>query len=103
MGVEHWVHDVSWQEVLELLEYRPTVNIEGLVCRYTGPGGKTILPHRAVVKLDLRLVPDMKASEALAALKAHLAKRGFGDIEVNMTGGYDPTSTPCERGRIRAP
>src|SRR6266567_9016471 len=59
MGVEHWVHDVSWQEALELLESRPTVNIEGLVGGYTGPGGKTILPHRAVAKLDLRLVPDM--------------------------------------------
>ena len=34
----------------------------------------------------------MKADDALAALKAHLAKRGFGDIEVNMSGGYDPTS-----------
>jgi acetylornithine deacetylase/succinyl-diaminopimelate desuccinylase-like protein len=41
----------------------------------------------------MRLVPDTKAVDALAALKAHLAKRGFGDIEVNMTGGYDPTST----------
>jgi acetylornithine deacetylase/succinyl-diaminopimelate desuccinylase-like protein len=102
MGVEHWVHDVSWQEALELLESRPTVNIEGLVGGYTGPGGKTILPHRAVAKLDLRLVPDMKASEALAALKAHLAKRGFGDIEVNMTGGYDPNSTPADASLIRA-
>jgi acetylornithine deacetylase/succinyl-diaminopimelate desuccinylase-like protein len=102
MGVEHWVHDVGWQEALELLESRPTVNIEGLVAGYTGPGGKTILPHRAVAKLDLRLVPDMKASEALAALKAHLAKRGFGDIEVNMTGGYDPNSTPLSAGLIQA-
>src|SRR5439155_221060 len=102
MGVEHWVHDVSWQEALELLESRPTVNIEGLVGGYTGHGGKTILPHRAVAKLDLRLVPDMKASEALAALKAHLAKRGFGDIEVNMTGGYDPNSTSADTGLIRA-
>jgi acetylornithine deacetylase/succinyl-diaminopimelate desuccinylase-like protein len=102
MGVEHWVHDVSWQEALELLESRPTVNIEGLVGGYTGPGGKTILPHRAVAKLDLRLVPDMKASEALAALKAHLAKHGFADIEVNMTGGYDPNSTPLSAGVIQA-
>jgi acetylornithine deacetylase/succinyl-diaminopimelate desuccinylase-like protein len=102
MGVEHWVHDVSWQEALELLESRPTVNIEGLVGGYTGPGGKTILPHRAVAKLDLRLVPDMKASEALAALKAHLAKHGYGDIEVNMTGGYDPNSTTADAGLIRA-
>jgi acetylornithine deacetylase/succinyl-diaminopimelate desuccinylase-like protein len=102
LGVEHWVHDVSWQEALELLESRPTVNIEGLVGGYTGPGGKTILPHRAVAKIDMRLVPDMKATEALAALKAHLAKRGFGDIEVNMTGGYDPNSTSAEAALIRA-
>ena len=102
MGVEHWVHDVGWLESLELLAGRPTVNIEGLVGGYTGPGGKTILPHRAVAKLDLRLVPDMTASGALAALKAHLAKHGFGDIEVNMTGGYDPTTTPQGSSLIQA-
>jgi acetylornithine deacetylase/succinyl-diaminopimelate desuccinylase-like protein len=102
LGVEHWVHDVSWQQALELWQSRPTVNIEGLVGGYTGPGGKTILPHRAVAKLDLRLVPDMKASESLAALKAHLEKNGFGDIEVNMTGGYDPNSTPADAALIRA-
>jgi acetylornithine deacetylase/succinyl-diaminopimelate desuccinylase-like protein len=102
LSVEHWVHDVSYQEALELLQSRPTVNIEGLVGGYTGPGGKTILPHRAVAKLDLRLVPDMKATEALAALKAHLAKHGFGDIEVNMTGGYDPNSTSADAPLIRA-
>jgi len=102
MGIEHWVHDLSWQESLELWQSRPTVNIEGLVGGYTGPGGKTILPHRAVAKLDLRLVPDMKASEALAALKTHLAKHGFGDIEVNMTGGYDPNSTPLSAALIQA-
>lgn len=102
MGVEHWVHDVTWQEALERLMSRPTVNIEGLVGGYTGPGGKTILPHRAVAKIDMRLVPDMKATEALAALQAHLAKRGFGDIEVHMTGGYDPNSTSADAALIRA-
>jgi acetylornithine deacetylase/succinyl-diaminopimelate desuccinylase-like protein len=102
LGVDRWVHDVSWREALELLVSRPTVNIEGLVGGYTGPGGKTILPHRAVAKIDMRLVPDMTAAEALAALKAHLARHGFGDIEVNMTGGYDPTSTPADTGLIRA-
>jgi len=93
---------VNYEQAIELLQSRPTVNIEGLVGGYTGPGGKTILPHRAVAKLDLRLVPDMKADESLAALKAHLAKHGFGDIEVNMTGGYDPNSTPATAPLIRA-
>jgi acetylornithine deacetylase/succinyl-diaminopimelate desuccinylase-like protein len=100
-GVKHWMRDVGWQESLELLMSRPTVNIEGLVGGYTGPGGKTILPHRAVAKIDLRLVPDMTAAEALASLKAHLAKQGFGDIEVNMTGGYDPNSTSADAGIIK--
>ena len=102
LGVQRWVRDVSWQDALELLMSRPTVNIEGLVGGYTGPGGKTILPYRAIAKLDLRLVPDMRADEAVAALKAHLAKHGYGDIEVNMTGGYDPTSTPLDAMVIRA-
>jgi acetylornithine deacetylase/succinyl-diaminopimelate desuccinylase-like protein len=101
LGVEHWVHDVSFEQSLELLVSKPTVNIEGLVGGYTGPGGKTILPGRAVAKLDLRLVPDMHAAEALEALKAHLAKHGFGDIEVNMTGGYDPTSTSPDATLVR--
>jgi acetylornithine deacetylase/succinyl-diaminopimelate desuccinylase-like protein len=101
LGVDRWVHDVSWQEALELLVSRPTVNIEGLVGGYTGPGGKTILPGRAVAKIDMRLVPDMTAAEALAALKAHLAKKGFADIEVKMSGGYDPTSTPADAEMIR--
>jgi acetylornithine deacetylase/succinyl-diaminopimelate desuccinylase-like protein len=102
LGVDRWMRDAGWTESLEMLMSRPTVNIEGLVGGYTGPGGKTILPHRAAAKLDLRLVPDMTAAEALAALKAHLAKRGFGDIEVTMTGGYDPTSTPRDALVVRA-
>jgi acetylornithine deacetylase/succinyl-diaminopimelate desuccinylase-like protein len=57
LGVEHWVHDVSWRESLELLISRPTINIEGLVGGYTGPGGKTILPGKAVAKIDMRLFP----------------------------------------------
>jgi acetylornithine deacetylase/succinyl-diaminopimelate desuccinylase-like protein len=102
MGVERWAHGLSWQDSLERFVSVPTVNIEGLVAGYTGPGGKTVLPHRAVAKLDLRLVPDMTYDGAVAALRAHLAKHGFGDVEVNATGGYDPTSTPADAAVIRA-
>ena len=58
MGVERWINDANWVEALERLVSKPTVNIEGLVGGYTGPGGMTILPHKAVAKLDLRLVPE---------------------------------------------
>jgi acetylornithine deacetylase/succinyl-diaminopimelate desuccinylase-like protein len=102
MSVQHWIDDLSWERANERLSSQPTVNIEGLVGGYTGPGGKTVLPHRAAAKLDLRLVPDMKFADAVAALKAHLAKHGFGDIEVNVTGGYDPNATSPDAPLIRA-
>jgi acetylornithine deacetylase/succinyl-diaminopimelate desuccinylase-like protein len=102
LGVERWFNDENWHDALVRLVSQPTINIQGLVGGYTGPGGKTILPHRAVAKIDMRLVPDMTAAGTLELLKAHLAKRGFGDIEVNMTGGYDPTQTAPDSRLIKA-
>jgi acetylornithine deacetylase/succinyl-diaminopimelate desuccinylase-like protein len=101
-GVQHWIDDLPWEAANERLVSQPTVNIQGLVGGYTGPGGKTVLPHRALAKLDLRLVPDMTLAAAVAALKAHLKTRGFGDLEVNVSGGYDPTSTPANAPLIQA-
>jgi acetylornithine deacetylase/succinyl-diaminopimelate desuccinylase-like protein len=101
-SVQHWIDDLSWQQANERLVSQPTVNIEGLVGGYTGPGGKTILPHSAVAKIDMRLVPGMSKDAAVAALKAHLVKRGYGDIEVNVSGGYNPTSTDADTRLIQA-
>jgi acetylornithine deacetylase/succinyl-diaminopimelate desuccinylase-like protein len=102
LGVQHWIDDLPWQQANERLESQPTVNIEGLVGGYTGPGGKTILAHRAVAKIDMRLVPDMKMADAVAALKKHLQSHGFGDLQVNVTGGYDPTSTAASSPFIQS-
>jgi acetylornithine deacetylase/succinyl-diaminopimelate desuccinylase-like protein len=102
LGVSKWIDDESWHDSLVRLVSQPTINIEGLVGGYTGPGGKTILPHRAVAKIDIRLVPDMTAKETLELVRKHLARRGFGDIEVNMTGGYDPTETPPDSRLVEA-
>jgi acetylornithine deacetylase/succinyl-diaminopimelate desuccinylase-like protein len=101
LGVEHWFKVDSWHASLVRLVTQPTINIEGLVGGYTGPGGKTILPHRAVAKLDVRLVPDMTATGTLELIQAHLARRGLGDIEVNMSGGYDPTETAPDSKLVR--
>ena len=102
LGVERWINDEPWPAALLRLVTQPTINIEGLVGGYTGPGGKTILPNRAVAKIDMRLVPDMTALGTLELLKKHLAKHGFGDIEVNMSGGYDPTETDPESPLVKA-
>ena len=102
LGVEHWIDDLPWEQTLQRLASQPTINIEGLVSGYTGPGGKTVLPGRAVAKIDLRLVPDMTMDDSLAKLRAHLDKRGFQDVEVKVSGGYDPTETDENSRLIRA-
>jgi acetylornithine deacetylase/succinyl-diaminopimelate desuccinylase-like protein len=91
LGVTHWIDGLPYDKALMRLAQEPTVNIEGLVAGYTGPGGKTVLPGRAVAKLDLRLVPNQTRAEAERKLRAHLDKHGFPDVEVNVSGGYDPT------------
>ncbi|OJY92276.1 MAG: twin-arginine translocation pathway signal protein [Lysobacterales bacterium 63-13] len=101
-GVAHWIDDLPLQEAYERLVSQPTINIEGLVAGYTGPGGKTVLPHQAVAKIDMRLVPGMSMDAAVAALKAHLAKRGYADVEVKVSGGYDSTSTRADARLIQA-
>jgi acetylornithine deacetylase/succinyl-diaminopimelate desuccinylase-like protein len=98
-GVSHFIDDLPWVQANERLESQPTCNIEGLVSGYTGQGGKTILPGRAAAKMDFRLVPNQTRAECEAKLRAHLAAKGFPDIEVNVTGGYDPTET-AESSRI---
>ncbi|HET9752934.1 MAG TPA: M20/M25/M40 family metallo-hydrolase, partial [Myxococcales bacterium] len=102
LGVQRWVRDISFREAEQRLAGKPTVNIEGLVGGYTGTGGKTILPHRAVAKLDFRLVPDQTVDDCLKKLRAHLDKRGFQDLEVNMSGGYGPNTTSPDAPLIRA-
>jgi acetylornithine deacetylase/succinyl-diaminopimelate desuccinylase-like protein len=101
-SVQRFAFDADFPTALENLVKNPTVNIEGLVGGYTGPGGMTVLPTRATAKLDLRLVPDMTYEDTIAKIKAHLEKRGFGDLEVKVGGGYDPTTTRADTKLIQS-
>jgi acetylornithine deacetylase/succinyl-diaminopimelate desuccinylase-like protein len=103
MGVKVWARDANWRQALEDYVSRPTLTIEGMVGGYTGPGGKTILPTKMTAKIDMRLVPDMTPEDIEPKLRAHLAKRGFGDIEIVKNGGFNyTTSTPANSKLIQA-
>jgi len=45
----------------------------------------------------------MRKDDAVAALRAHLAARGDGDLEVNVTGGDEPTRTNASSRLIQTP
>lgn len=70
--------------------YEPTANIQGLIAGYNGPGKKTIVPNEARARLDFRLIPNIQPKAAIAKLKAHLEKHGFGHLEVHAFDGAEP-------------
>src|SRR5207237_10208405 len=73
-GVRRWVRDLPFREAWMRLAAQPTVNIEGLVGGYTGPGGKTVLTHKEVAKLDLRMVQAMTVYDCYKQLRYYVEK-----------------------------
>ena len=71
----------------------PTCNIAGLLSGYTGPGSKTILPGKAMAKLDLRLVPNMVPEKQFQKLRNYLERIGFSDIKLTYLNGVAASRT----------
>lgn len=57
---------------LERLWFRPCLDINGMWGGYTGPGGKTVIPHEAHAKLTIRLVPDQNPDEIIQRVRDFL-------------------------------
>jgi acetylornithine deacetylase/succinyl-diaminopimelate desuccinylase-like protein len=93
-GVDHFLHGVTGGEELHVAEvFEPTCTICGLSSGYEGEGSKTVLPARAMAKVDFRLVPDQMPEEVLINLRKHLDAEGFSDIEITYLGGEPPART----------
>ena len=93
-GLDRFLLGVSGIELLKRNLFQPTCTICGITSGYGGPGSKTVLPHRAVAKVDFRLVPNQRSEEIFTKVKAHLAQHGFADIAVRPLGLEDPAKTP---------
>jgi acetylornithine deacetylase/succinyl-diaminopimelate desuccinylase-like protein len=59
---------------LERTWIRPTCDVNGMLCGYTGQGAKTVLPNRAMAKVSFRLVPDQSPARVRELFEAHVAK-----------------------------
>jgi len=64
-----------------------TCNIAGFVSGYTGDGAKTVLPGKALVKIDFRLIPKMDPKKQILRLKKHLKSKGFEDVKIKVFHG----------------
>ena len=92
--LDRYLLGVSGVELLKRNLFQPTCTICGITSGYGGPGSKTVLPRRAVAKVDFRLVPNQRSEDILKKVKAHLAQHGFADIAVRALGNEEPAKTP---------
>jgi acetylornithine deacetylase/succinyl-diaminopimelate desuccinylase-like protein len=75
--------------------FHPTLTINGLHGGYGGPGSKTVLPHEAFAKCDIRLVAAQTPDEILAKVAAHV-QRQAPQVEFIPLDGMYPSKTPMD-------
>ncbi|HET8579037.1 MAG TPA: M20/M25/M40 family metallo-hydrolase [Methylomirabilota bacterium] len=99
-------------DYLERLMFRPTLTIRGLKSGFTGLEAQTIIPHRATVALDARLVKNQRVDDVYRRIVEHIRGQGFTVIEsaeaplpdelrgravrVVERRGYDPAKTVAD-------
>jgi acetylornithine deacetylase/succinyl-diaminopimelate desuccinylase-like protein len=78
---EYWLEKtgipMKWGEpeytLVERMGARPTLEINGLLSGFTGPGAKTVLPAKAMAKISCRLVANQKALRIYELVRDHIA------------------------------
>jgi len=93
-GVDKLLRDVHGYEIINAMYNFPTCTVCGFQSGYTGVGQKTVLPAKAVVKLDMRLVPNQDPDDILDKLLSHFRKNGFDNIKIQVLTKAYPSKTP---------
>ncbi len=96
LGIDQFLLGLSGVALVERNLYQPTCTICGIGSGYTGKSSKTVLPKRAIAKLDFRLVPNQRPDDIFAKVKRHFIRAGFPDLQVRKLGAEFPASTPID-------
>jgi acetylornithine deacetylase/succinyl-diaminopimelate desuccinylase-like protein len=111
-GIEKELGVALPTEYLERLMFRSTLTIRGLKSGFTGQEAQTIIPHRATVAFDARLVKNQRVETVYRRILDHIRGQGFTVVEsadapipdglrghairVVERRGYDPAKTPAD-------
>ena len=99
-------------DYLDRVMFHPTLTIRGLHSGFVGKEANTIIPHKATVSIDIRMVKNQKWSTVYQRVVDHIRAQGFTVIDspdaplpddlrgkavrVVDKGGYDPSKTSLE-------
>lgn len=94
LGLEN-LDQPAERPLAERLSAWPTFTINGIHGGYGGPGSKTVLPHEALVKCDMRLVEEQRADDIFRKVQDHV-QRHAPEVQVTYQGAMDPSKTPID-------
>ncbi|MCZ7570503.1 MAG: M20/M25/M40 family metallo-hydrolase [Ardenticatenaceae bacterium] len=101
-GAASFIDGLTGRDALKRLMFEPILGIRGIYAGDTRVGdvttSKAIVPHRAVCKMNVALVPNQNKADLAAKIRAHLDRHGYGDVEMRLRPGT--TSEPGSWGRV---
>ncbi len=81
-------------DALRALTFDTTLNIQGLWSGHTEATAKTVTPAEAHARIDIRIIPDQDPPAVIEALRRHLDRHGFADIEIVVSESEPAWWTP---------
>ncbi|HET7036332.1 MAG TPA: M20/M25/M40 family metallo-hydrolase [Thermomicrobiaceae bacterium] len=100
--VRRFKYDLSGVDLLRKYLYQPTLNIDGIISGHTAEGTKTIIPHEARAKIDIRMPPHLDPQRMIALVRAHLDRHGFADVELEVEDAYTWSKSSIDDAPVRA-
>ncbi|MBM3450652.1 MAG: M20/M25/M40 family metallo-hydrolase [Armatimonadetes bacterium] len=102
LGVHGLIDGLHGRAALQRLMFTPELNIRGFHGGDVRPGDVTVsmavLPHRAVAKMSVSLVPNMNKEDVANKIRAHLDRHGYRDVKMTLRPGT--TTEPGSWGRV---
>jgi acetylornithine deacetylase/succinyl-diaminopimelate desuccinylase-like protein len=102
LQVDNFIDGLTGADALRRLMFEPVLGIRGIYGGDSRPGdvtvSKAIVPHRAVCKMNVAIVPNQDKEDIARKIRAHLDKHGYTDIEMRLRPGT--TSEPGSWGKV---
>jgi acetylornithine deacetylase/succinyl-diaminopimelate desuccinylase-like protein len=76
---------------------RPTLELNGMWGGYTGPGGKTIIPAQAHMKITCRMVPYMNPQKIIDLVQQHILRLAPPGVEVSFKDAHGGVASLIDR------
>lgn len=70
------------EQLIKQFSFTSTLNIDGIWAGWIEKGSKTVLPHKATCKIDIRVVPDQSMDKMMPLVRKHLDRHGYQDIRM---------------------